>query len=97
MKKYLAFDIGASGGKTFVGKFDGKKLFINEENRFTNTPVKLFDYFYWDILSLYNNILTSIKKTKYNNNDELVSIGIDTWGTDFGLVNNNDLLENPFH
>ena len=97
MKKYLACEIGASGGKTFVGKFDGKKLFINEENSFANKPVKLFDYLYWDILSLYNNILTSIKKTKYNNNNELVSIGIDTWGTDFGLVNNNDLLENPFH
>lgn len=96
MKQVLAFDFGASSGRAILGTFDGEKITLKEIHRFSNDPVKVGHTFYWDVLRLFHEIKQGILKAKqYGNID---SIGIDTWGVDFGLIDDKGyLLENPVH
>jgi rhamnulokinase len=97
-KKVLAFDFGASSGRAVMGDFNGEKLSLTELHRFSNDPVMLGDTFYWDILRLFYDIKLGISKTVHTGNKDIVSIGIDTWGVDFGLLDiGGKLLENPVH
>ncbi|AKI97050.1 rhamnulokinase [Kosmotoga pacifica] len=98
MKGFLAIDIGASGGKSLLGIFDGEKLELKEIYRFPNIPVVVNGHTHWDILCLYNNVLECIKKAARIPGIELDTVGIDTWGVDFGLLDKDGfLLGNPFH
>lgn len=95
-KNLLAFDFGASSGRAVLGRFDGEKLTLEELHRFSNDPVKLGDTLYWDVLRLFHEIKQSLLKAKAVCVPD--SIGIDTWGVDFGLLDAEDrLLENPVH
>ena len=96
MKRVLAFDFGASSGRAILGIFDGEKITLNEVHRFSNDPVRVNGTFYWDVLRLFHEIKQGILKAKQAGGFD--SIGIDTWGVDFGLIDKNgDLLENPVH
>lgn len=96
MKKVLAFDFGASSGRAIIGSFDGEKITLKEVHRFTNDPVDLGGTLYWDVLRLFYEIKQGIVKAKIVGGFD--SIGIDTWGVDFGLIDKNGrLLENPVH
>lgn len=95
--KILALDVGASGGKAIVGLIDAKEgtLKTEEVNRFPNFPVKIGRNLYWDITAIWEKIKDSIKlaSTKFGGLD---SVGIDTWGVDFALLDKNgDLLGIP--
>ena len=95
-KKVLAFDFGASGGRAMCGTFDGEKISIEELHRFSNDPVILNGTMYWDVLRLFFEIKQGLIKAKKCGKIE--SIGIDTWGVDFGLLDEEGrLLENPVH
>ena len=100
MKKsrvFLAVDFGASSGKVVCGKYDGEKLKFKEIYSFENRPVYLVGNFYWDILRLYSELKISLQKsvTKYK---KISSIGVDTWGIDFGLFDRfKKLMQNPVH
>lgn len=96
MKQVLAFDFGASSGRAILGSFDGEKITLKEVHRFSNDPVKVGHTFYWDVLRLFHEIKQGILKAKQFGNID--SIGIDTWGVDFGLIDEKGyLLENPVH
>lgn len=95
-KKVLAFDFGASGGRAMCGTFDGEKISIEELHRFSNDPVTVNGTMYWDVLRLLFEIKQGLIKAKKCGKIE--SIGIDTWGVDFGLLDEKGrLLENPVH
>lgn len=94
--KVLALDFGASSGRAIIGSFDGEKISLKEIHRFTNDPVILLDTMYWDVLRLFHDIKIGLIKAKQEG--EIKSLGIDTWGVDFGLLNKDGkLLENPVH
>ncbi len=96
MKTVLAFDFGASSGRAVLGRFDGEKIRLDEIHRFSNDPVAAGGTFYWDILRLFHEIKRGILKAKALGGFD--SVGIDTWGVDFGLFDKNGyLLENPVH
>ena len=96
MKKVLAFDFGASSGRAIIGKYEDGKISLEEVHRFSNDPVVLGKTMYWDVLRLFHEIKQGIIKAK--NSGGFDSIGIDTWGVDFGLIDENGcLLENPVH
>ena len=96
--KVLAFDFGASSGRAMLFTFDGKTLSIEEMHRFSNDPVTVGGSFYWDVLRLFHEIKTGILKTMHAGHTDILSIGIDTWGVDFGLFDKNgNLLGNPHH
>lgn len=95
-KKVLAFDFGASSGRAMCGTFDGKSIQIEELHRFGNDPVVVNETMYWDVLRLFFEIKQGLLKSKKCG--KISSIGIDTWGVDFGLLDaQGNLLENPIH
>lgn len=95
-KRVLAFDFGASSGRAIVGVFDGEKIELREVHRFSNDPVKINGTFYWDVQRLFFEIKQGILKAKEDGGFD--SIGIDTWGVDFGLLRKDGtLVENPVH
>lgn len=95
-KQVLIFDFGASSGRAMLAAFDGSKIELTEVHRFDNNPVMLRGTFYWDALALFHEIKQGITKARAFG--EFSSIGIDTWGVDFGLLDwNGDLLQNPVH
>lgn len=96
MKKVLAFDFGASSGRAIIASFENGKISLQEVHRFSNDPVKVNGTLYWDVLRLFHEIKQGIVKAKIAGGFD--SIGIDTWGVDFGLIDKEGrLLENPIH
>lgn len=95
-KHYLAVDLGASSGRTIVGTLDNGKLTLKEMNRFWNGPTEIRGTLFWDFVHLFRNINEGITLAKKEFGAELVSMGIDTWGVDFGLFDaDGNLLRNP--
>ncbi|MBW4873850.1 MAG: rhamnulokinase, partial [Paeniclostridium sp.] len=95
-KKVLAFDFGASSGRAMLGVYDGTKISIEEIHRFSNDPVIVSGTMYWDVLRQFFEIKQSLIKSK--SFGKIDSIGIDTWGVDFALIDEyGQLLENPIH
>lgn len=95
-KRVLAFDFGASSGRAIIGSFDGEKITLQEVHRFSNDPVSVGGTVYWDALRLFHEIKQGIIKARLAGGFE--SIGIDTWGVDFGLIDaEGRLMENPIH
>ncbi|HQO70151.1 MAG TPA: rhamnulokinase family protein [Clostridia bacterium] len=98
MIKVLAYDFGASSGRAMLGSYDGKTINIEEIHRFSNDPVYLNDTLYWDILRLFHEMKTGLIEARKAGHSDIKSIGIDTWGVDFGLIDEKGrLLENPIH
>lgn len=96
MKKVLAFDLGASSGRGIIATLDNGKITLNEIHRFPNNGVNVRGTLYWDILYLFDQIKQGIVNARLAGGFD--SIGIDTWGVDFGLVDENgDLIGNPVH
>ena len=94
----LAFDLGASSGRGILGRFDGKKLIMEELHRFSNDPVEAGGHLYWDVLRLFWNMQNTLLKYRTQEKGSLSSLGIDTWGVDYGLLDKDgDLLGNPYH
>jgi rhamnulokinase len=96
MTTMAAVDIGAQSGRVVVGRLDGERLAIEEVHRFPNTPVTAGGRLQWDILQLYQQVLEGISAA--SRFGEIDSVGVDTWGVDFGLLDRDgSLLANPVH
>ena len=95
--KMLALDLGASSGRGIVGSFDGERISLRENHRFSNDPVTVNGNFHWDILRLFHEVKQAISKTVLEG-DRVSSIGIDTWGVDYALLDKNGrMLSTPMH
>ena len=89
----LAIDLGGESGRVIKMDFDGVKFYLEEIHRFPNLPVEASGTTYWDVLSLWREIQSGIAKSSSVN-----SLGIDSWGVDFALLDcHGKLLSNPLH
>jgi rhamnulokinase len=92
---FLAIDLGAESGRTMVGRLERGILSLDEVCRFPNEPVRQRTSLNWDILRLWLEIRRGLERAS---TDTLESVGVDTWGCDYALLNERgDLLENPYH
>ncbi|NQU24100.1 MAG: rhamnulokinase [Candidatus Nealsonbacteria bacterium] len=97
-KAYLAVDMGASSGRHLAGFFNGEKLRLEEVFRFENGAVDVDGKLYWDLLGLWTSVRRGLQKAGAEMGKDIVSVGVDTWGVDFGLLGPGDeLLGNPLH
>jgi rhamnulokinase len=95
---FLAFDLGAASGRAVLGRFDGQRLALKDMHRFPNGPVRVRDDLHWDTLRLYTELKHGLTKAASEHGSELVSLGLDTWGVDFALLDKQGaLLGNPYH
>jgi rhamnulokinase len=93
----LAFDLGAESGRGVLGRFDGEKVDLQVVHRFPNGPVRTMDAWHWDVLRLYSEMLTALRRCAAEHGT-VDSMGVDTWGVDFALLGRGDtLLGNPRH
>ena len=98
MVRVLAFDLGASSGRSVVGQLEGQHLSIHDTHRFPNEPVRVHTRLHWDILRLLHEVKQGIRATRLEGYTDIQSIRIDTWAVDFGLIGGNgELLGNPYH
>jgi len=97
-KLFLAVDLGASSGRHVAGRFDGQRMTLEECHRFENSPVAAAGHLYWDVLSLWSQIKAGLQVANARYAGQIASVGIDTWGVDFGLLGRGDeLLGNPYN
>lgn len=93
MKQVLAFDFGASSGRAILAEYSEGNLTYREVHRFENRPRETDGHFYWDFADLMDNVYQGIEKA-----GSFDSIGFDTWGVDFGLLDKSgNLLGDPVH
>lgn len=81
---YVATDLGAGSGRVIAGRFDGSHLRLEETNRFDNTQTNLLGHVHWDMVALYREIVEGVRRARELG--EPVSVGVDTWGVDYALV-----------
>lgn len=85
MKRYIAVDIGASSGRLVAGKINNKKIELQELYRFENGFFKQNENYFWDIDTLFAEIINGLKAAKEAGIEEC-TLGIDTWGVDYVLI-----------
>ena len=85
---YLAVDIGASSGRHILGTLENGKLHLEEVYRFENGMEEKNGHLCWNHEYLVGEIKNGMKRCK-----ELgkipKSVGVDTWGVDFVLLDEN--------
>jgi rhamnulokinase len=95
---FLAIDLGASGGRVLLGGWDGPLMNLTEVHRFANQPVVVHNRCHWDVLRLWHEIVIGIAHCADRHTRSLISLGVDTWGVDFALLDKSGkLLGNPRH
>ena len=89
----LAFDLGASSGRAVKARYAGGTLSYEEVHRFENVPVEEGGTLFWDFDALLSEVHTGMERAGYFD-----SLGFDTWGVDFGLLDEQGiLLGRPVH
>ena len=97
-KVYLAVDLGAESGRVIAGLWDGRRLRLEEVHRFSNGGVYLGETFRWDTLRLWGEIQNGLALAGKKYGKQIISVGADTWGVDFVLLNQQDeMLGLPYH
>jgi rhamnulokinase len=84
-KSFLAFDLGATSGRSILGTLENGRLQMKELTRFPNQMLQIGNHFHWNIYSLFEHFKAALAAVK-NEGVEISSIGIDTWGVDFALI-----------
>ena len=91
----VAFDCGNSSFRTMLGKYDGKHLTMEVVDKVPHNAIEVNGLYYWDILKIFDGLKQGLKKA-YHIVKKIDSIGICTWGIDFGFIDQNGfLLANP--
>jgi len=91
---HLAVDLGASGGKVYVGAVDADGIEVDVVGRFDNRPVERNGRYVWDIERLLTDLRAEIDPVL--NSRSVDTIAVDTWGVDFGLLADGQLLADPY-
>ena len=94
-KNFLAFDCGATSGRAVLASFADGAFDMKEVYRFPSGIIELNGKYYWDILAIYDHFRKCLAKLGQEG-VRIDSIGIDTWGVDFGFVaDDGSLVGNP--
>jgi rhamnulokinase len=95
--KFLAFDFGAESGRAILGILDEKRICLEEIRRFPNKQINVSGHIHWDLSYLFDELKKGLVSAARKGHGELLGLGVDTWGVDFGLVGKDDrVLENPY-
>lgn len=96
MSTFLAVDFGAGSGRVIAGRVvAGGRLEMEELYRFPNRQVRIGHHLYWDFPALFADMKEGLRRAA-SCYDDVESIGIDTWGVDYGLVDKaGNLMGNP--
>ncbi len=95
---YLAVDLGAESGRVIAGRLADGRIELQELHRFPNGPVEVAGTLRWDVLRLWSEIQDGLAKAADRFGDQIISVGVDTWGVDYVLLSATDeILGQPYH
>jgi rhamnulokinase len=94
-----AIDLGATSGRVIVGTWRGGRLTTREVHRFPNALRSAGGYDYWDISGLWTEVQAGLRAAAASlpRGQALASVGVDTWGVDYVLVNDAGRMVFPPH
>ncbi len=95
MTNLVAIDLGADSGRVVLGSLAGGRFQLSVVHRFANVPQTLPDGLHWDIPALWAGICEGLALARSQADGPVASIGIDTWGVDYALVDQNGQLQEP--
>lgn len=94
---HLAIDLGASSGRLLAGSISRGEFHLEEVHRFPNGPITVGKRLHWNLLGLWQEIETGLQLAAQRFGNRIQSVGADTWGVDFVLLDRNrDLLGPAF-
>ena len=92
---FLAFDVGATSGRSILATLQDRRLTLKELTRFPNKIIHIHDKYYWDLFALYESFKEGLAAAVAEN-IRPDSIGIDTWGVDFVYIGEDgSMLSQP--
>ena len=91
----LAIDLGASGGRVIAAELRGDQILLKDVHRFENAPLSVGKRLLWNLLSLWKEVEIGLGKAVEEHRERIVSLGVDTWGVDYVLLDRNDDLVGP--
>lgn len=89
--RFLAFDCGATSGRAILGTFVDGSFRLEEVYRFPNQTLEIGGKYYWNVYSIYEHFIKCLTELG-KRHIPLDSIGIDTWGVDFGCIGHDGTL-----
>jgi rhamnulokinase len=96
---YIAVDLGAGSGRVFLAGLDAGGMLLEEVRRFQYPPTKSAGHLRWDLPKIFDQIkqgLTEAGKRARQLGRDLQSVGVDSWGVDYGLIDaGGKLVELP--
>lgn len=95
---FIAIDIGASSGRVILGRWDGTRFTLEEIHRFPNGMIERDGHLFWDVNRLWHEVQHGLRTyARHEPSSRLISIGIDTWAVDYGLIDEaGNLIGDPF-
>lgn len=97
-KKFLAFDLGAESGRAVAGILKDGKLELDVLHRFPTGAAPLGNTIYWDQPGIHRELRRGLAAYGAKYGKDLASLGSDSWGVDFGMLDKNGaLVGNPVH
>ena len=93
LKRHLAVDLGASGGRVALGTIADGKLSVEILHRWSHAGVSVRGRLYWDILGIWGEILHGLSLAP----KDVVSVGVNSWGVDYGLIDDKGNLIDGVH
>jgi rhamnulokinase len=91
-------DLGGASGRVMLGRIGPGELALCEVHRFPNRSVQLGRTLYWNAPALFRGILDGLREAGSWTGGQLDSVGVDSWGVDYGLLDGDgELLGNPVH
>jgi rhamnulokinase len=92
-RRYAAVDLGATSGRVVVARLEEGRIELEEARRFPNRPVRLPDGLHWNLPQLFSETLLGLRAA-----GPVAGVGVDTWGVDYGLLDQRGrLLGLPYH
>ena len=89
--RFLAFDCGATSGRAILGTFADSSFCMEEVYRFPNQPLEIGGKYYWNVYNIYEHFIKCLTELGQRH-IPIDSIGIDTWGVDFGCIGHDGTL-----
>ncbi|MFF0903335.1 UNVERIFIED_CONTAM: rhamnulokinase family protein [Kocuria sp. CPCC 205316] len=95
-----AVDLGATSGRVILGGLEDGRLRLRHVARFPNQPVRLHEGdragLHWNITELHRSLTAGLAQA-LRGDDDVVSVGVDSWAVDYALLRNGRMLGVPYH
>lgn len=89
---HLAVDLGAGSGRVMAGHFQGTRLHLEEVHRFASDGISLPTGWHWNAPQIFADIKLGLREARRRHGDSIVSLAVDTWGVDYGLLDRRGRL-----